>query len=548
MLADLQRVLGLWGARGGWLATGVAVTVASSLLGAALLALAGQAVAAVLGGAAIGGAVAFLLLRPLIVLRPAARWAERMVTHAATFRALADTRVWFFRRLAERLPAGIGLRSSGDLLGRLVADVEALDGLYLKVIVPMAAALAMVVVVVALLAGAPLLAAAVALPLALALVLPLLLAPGAARAAAAAAEAQGRLRAAAVDPLIGIEDTLAANGEATAGATLAREARLLGAAQRRLAGRAAMAGAAGSLLTQVALLGALAWGLAAGAPGTALTVLALFLALAAAESIGILPRAGTALAAAAASARRLFEAADAPPPVAEPASPADLPAGHAIRIEGLCFGWAPDRPAVFEDFSLEVPEGARLALLGPSGAGKSSLAALLLKLAAPQAGRITFGGVDIASLAAEDLRRRIACLTQDARLFDDSIAANLRIAAPLAPEAALWRALDRAGIGTLVRALPEGLETRCGEGGARFSGGQARRLALARVLLSAAPVLILDEPTAGLDAETERAFLETLEAVTTGRTVILITHRLTGVEKPTRILRLAGGRALPAAG
>jgi ATP-binding cassette subfamily C protein CydC len=548
MKADLIRVLGLWRSRTGWLLAGAGITILSALVGAALLALAGQAVAAVLGGAAVASGIAFLLLRPLIVLRPAARWGERMVTHAATFRALADTRVWFFRRLADRLPSGIGLRRSGDLLGRMVADVEALDGLYLKVIIPVAAALAMVVVVAALLLGAPLLAAAVALPLAVALALPLLLAPGAARAATEAAEAQGRLRATVVDPLIGIEDTLAANGEAAAGAALAREATSLGQAQRRLAGRAAMAGAAGTLLTQAALLGALAWGLAAGSSGTALAVLALFLALATAESIGILPRAGTALAAAAAGARRLFEAADATPPMAEPAAPAELPAGHAIRIEGLGFAWAPDRPPVFEGLDLEIPEGSRVALLGPSGIGKSSLAALLLKLAAPQAGRITLGGVDIASLAAADVRRRIACLTQDARLFDDSIAANLRIAAPGAPEAALWRALDRAGIGTLVRALPEGLETRCGEGGARFSGGQARRLALARVLLSAAPVLILDEPTAGLDAETERAFLETLEAVTAGRTVILITHRLTGVERPTRILRLAGGRALAAAG
>ncbi|WP_043342208.1 thiol reductant ABC exporter subunit CydC [Belnapia moabensis] len=546
MTADLLRILGLWRGRRGWLAAGLGVTILSALIGAALLALAGQAVADALGGAAVAAAVSFFLLKPLIGLRPAARWAERMVTHAATFRALADTRVWFFRRLAERLPAGIGLRRSGDLLGRLVADVEALDGLYLKVMVPVAAALALVLVVVALLAGHPLLAAAVALPLALALALPLLLAPGAARAAAEAAEAQGRLRAAAVDPLIGIEDTLAANAEGQAGATLAAEARQLGRAQRRLAGRAALAGAAGTVLGQAALLAALAWGLGGGAPG--MTVLALFLVLATAETVGILPRAGTALAAAAAGARRLLEAADAPPPLAEPARPADLPAGHAIRVEGLRFTWEANRPPVFDGLDLDLPEGTRLALLGPSGIGKSTLAALLLKLAAPQAGRITFGGIDLAELAAEDVRRRIACLSQDARLFDDSIAANLRIAAPLAPEAALWRALDRAGIGTLVRALPEGLDTRCGEGGARFSGGQARRLALARVLLSAAPVLILDEPTAGLDAETERAFLETLEEVTAGRTVILIAHRLTGVERPTRIIRLAGGRALPAAG
>ncbi|WP_043363718.1 thiol reductant ABC exporter subunit CydC [Belnapia sp. F-4-1] len=546
MTADLLRILGLWRGRRGWLAAGLGVTILSALIGAALLALAGQAVADALGGAAVAAAVAFFLLKPLIGLRPAARWAERMVTHAATFRALADTRVWFFRRLAERLPAGIGLRRSGDLLGRLVADVEALDGLYLKVMVPVAAALALVLVVVALLAGHPLLAAAVALPLALALVLPFLLAPGAARAAAEAAGAQGRLRAAAVDPMIGIEDTLAANAEGRAGAALAEEARELGRAQRRLAGRAALAGAAGTVLSQAALLAALAWGLGGGAPG--MTVLALFLVLATAETVGILPRAGTALAAAAAGARRLLEAADAPPPLAEPPQPADLPAGHAIRVEGLRFAWEPDRPPVFDGLDLDLPEGTRLALLGPSGIGKSTLAALLLKLAAPQGGRITLGGTDLADLASEDVRRRIACLSQDARLFDDSIAANLRIAAPFAPEAALWRALDRAGIGTLVRALPEGLETRCGEGGARFSGGQARRLALARVLLSAAPVLILDEPTAGLDAETERAFLETLEEVTAGRTVILIAHRLTGAERPTRIIRLAGGRALPAAG
>ncbi|MBR0676990.1 ATP-binding cassette domain-containing protein, partial [Roseomonas alkaliterrae] len=247
-------------------------------------------------------------------------------------------------------------------------------------------------------------------------------------------------------------------------------------------------------------------------------------------------------------ARRLFEAADTPAPVHEPAEPAAPPTGHALRLDGVTFAWAPDRPPVFEGLDLEVPAGARVALLGPSGAGKSTLAALLLKFAAPQAGTITLGGVDLARIPSAELRRRVAWLTQDARLFDDSIAANLRLAAPEATEADLWRALDRARIGDLVRALPEGLETPCGEAGSRFSGGQARRLALARTLLSPAPVLILDEPAAGLDADTERAFLETLDEATQGRTVILILHRLLGVERPTRILRLIGGRAIPATG
>ncbi|MBR0643863.1 ATP-binding cassette domain-containing protein, partial [Plastoroseomonas hellenica] len=257
---------------------------------------------------------------------------------------------------------------------------------------------------------------------------------------------------------------------------------------------------------------------------------------------------GAALAAAGAAARRLFEAADTPVPVPDPAIPAAMPAGHALRIEGLRFAWAPDRPPVFDGLELDLPEGGRIALLGPSGSGKSTLAALMLKLAAPEAGRITLGGVDIAGLPAAALRSRIACLTQDARLFDDSIAANLRLAAPEADDAALWQALDCARVGDLVRTLPEGLETRVGEAGARFSGGQARRLALARALLSPAPVLILDEPAAGLDAATERAFLETLDSATAGRSVILIAHRLMGMERPTRILRLVGGRAIPAMG
>jgi len=550
-LHDLLRVLGLWRARRPWLIGGLLVAALAALTGVALLALAGRGVSeglrqGTLTGLAIGS---LLLLRPLILLRPAARYFERLLTHAATFRALADTRVWFFRRLAERLPTGPGMRRASDLLGRLVSDVEALDGLYLRALVPGAAAVAVVLVLAVMLGAAePVLAAVVALPLALALSLPVLLAPAAARAAARAAEAQGQLRAAAVDPLLGLEDVLASNAEGRATARLMTAGETLAGTQASLARRAAWGGATGLLLSQAALLGVLGYGLVAGPAAAGGTVLGLFLALAAGEVLSGLPRAGTALAAAGAGARRLFEAADTPPPVIEPANPVAPPPGYAIRVEQVSFRWAADRPLVFDKLDFDLPEGGRLALLGPSGAGKSTLATLLLKLAAPEAGRITLGGTDLAEMTGDAVRGRIACLTQDARLFDDSIAANLRLAAPEADEAALWRALERAGIAELVRTLPEGLETRCGEGGARFSGGQGRRLALARALLSPAPVLILDEPAAGLDPDAERAFLQTLESATEGRSVILITHRLLGIERPTRILRLVGGSALPAMG
>ncbi|MCX7684653.1 MAG: thiol reductant ABC exporter subunit CydC [Acetobacteraceae bacterium] len=549
MWADLFRVIGLWAPRGAWLLGGALLAVAAALSGLALMGLAGQGVAAGLAGASAGLLLAWL--RPLAVLRAALRWAERMGTHEATFRALSDTRVWFFRRLAERLPAGIGMRRSGELLGRLTADVEALDGLFLRAIVPAAAAAGLVLAVALLLGAASAwLAVLVAAPLGLALLLPVLLAPAFVAAGRRAAAAEGELRAAIADPLVGLEDTLAANAEVRALARVAEAERGWRAAEAAMARRAGAAGAAGALLGQAALLGALGYGLFAGlgpeVAGPAL--LGLFLAVAAAETIGLLPRAGTALAAAAAAARRLFEAADTRPPVPEPALPAPPPAGHAIAFRGVRFAWAPDRPPVFDGLDLEVPEGARIAILGPSGAGKSSLAALLLKQAAPQAGTITLGGADIAALAADTLRARIGILSQDARLFAGSVAENLRLAAPEADDAALWRALDAARIGDLIRALPEGLDTEVGEGGIRFSGGEARRIALARALLSPAPVLILDEPAAGLDAATERAFLETLGAATAGRTVILLLHGLTGVERPTRILRLIGGKAVAAAG
>ncbi len=544
MTADLTRIVRLWHGRAIWLAAGVLVSLLALASGVALMAVAGAVLASL-------GLFAPLLLRGLGVVRVFLRYAERMLTHSAMFRALADMRVWLFRKLAGNSAGGLGFRQAGDVLSRIVNDVEALDGIYQRVLVPLAGALFLLPVAVIVIARSGrggsglLLAAAVGVSFVLAaFVLPWLAARSAADAGTALAAAMGQLRIAVLDTMTGWREVRAFGAEGRMLAAIqAREASLLG-AQHTLAGRTALAGAGALLCAQAALFAVLC---AAGTEPEA-AIIAAFLVLATFEAIGGLPKAGAYLGHAAAAAHRVLEAADCPVPVPDPAVPAEPPSGSRVGFDAVRFRWRPDLPNVFDGLTMDIAPGTRVAVLGPSGAGKSTLAALLLKVAAPQSGRVLLGRTDIATLTGAAMRSRVGWLSQTTHLFDDTIRANLCLARPDADDAALWAALDAARIGDVVRALPDGLDTWAGEGGARFSGGQGRRLALARALLSPAPILILDEPCAGLDADTERAFLATLNEVADGRTIILIAHRLIGVEKLDRIYRLSGGKAVAAAG
>ncbi len=541
-MTDLLRILGLWRGRIAWLLFGLVVSLLALAAGVGLMAVSGATIGAAV---AAGILVAPAALRGLGIARVLLRYFERLVTHAATFRALADLRVWFFRQLTRTGAGGLGFRQAGDVLARLVGDVEALDGLYLRIVVPVAGALLLLPVLVLVIGlQVPALGLAIGVLFAIAaFVLPLLAARMTSGAGGRLADAAGGMRIAALDALTGLREVRAFGAEGRMLANVqSREAALL-TAQHDLARRTALAGAAAFLCGQAAIFAVL---LTAGA-NPAGAVAAAFLVVAAFEAVGGLPRAGALAGHAAAAARRVLAVADTAPPIAEPVHPAALPGSFALRVEAVQFRWQPDRATVFDGLSLEIPQGARVALLGPSGAGKSTLAALLLKVVGPQSGRILLGGTDIAELDAAAVRTQIAWLSQSTHLFDDTICANLQLARPEATDAALWAALDAAHVGDVVRALPDGLDSWVGEGGALFSGGQGRRLALARALLSPAPILILDEPCAGLDAETEREFFATLNEVAEGRSVILIAHRLTGVERLDRIWRLSGGKAVAAA-
>ncbi len=543
MTGPLFRIMGLWGRQTGWLLAGLAISLAALVAGVGLMAASGLTI----GAAILAGGLAMpAVLRAFGATRVILRYCERLVTHGATFRALADTRVWFFRRIARTSAGGLGFRQAGDVLARLVGDVEALDGLYLRILLPLAAAVLLLPVLVLLVGHrAPGTGTGIGLLFAgAAFALPWVAARSSGAMGAGLAEEAGALRIAALDALTGLREVraFAAEGRMLA-AVQAREAALLS-AQRAMTGRTALAGAASFLCAQIAIVAVLS---GAGA-NPAMAIATVFLVLAAFEAVGGLTRAGALAGFASAAARRVIDAADAPIPAPDPIDPAAMPAGSALRFQGVEFRWQSDRPMVFDSLTLDIPQGARVALLGPSGSGKSTIAALALKVVAPRSGQILLGGVDIATLTAAAVRTRIGWLGQTTHLFDDTIRQNLLLARPDADEAALWGALDDARIGEMVRALPDRLETWVGEGGTRFSGGQGRRLALARALLSPAPVLILDEPCAGLDSETERAFLETMNETASGRTVILITHRLLGVERLDRIFRLSNGRAIAAAG
>jgi ATP-binding cassette subfamily C protein CydC len=531
----LLRILMLWRSRFGLLFFGVVLSVATLAAGVALMAFSGAAVVA-------GGVV--LWLRVAGPSRVLLRYLERLVTHAGTFRALADLRVWFFRGLAERAAGGLGFRQAGDVLSRIVTDVEALDGLYLRILVPLAGAL-FLVPVAALLAGRVGLSIGVFVALSFATAA-FALPWSAYRAAVAAgsdlAKAGAGLRIAALDALTGLREVRAFGAEARMkDLVAAREAVLIG-AQHALARHTARANVAAFICGQAAVFFVL---LAAGAHPVA-AIAAVFLMSAAFEPIAGLPRAGVIAGSASAAAARVLDMAEGAQTVPDPVRPKAVPAAAGLRFAGVHFAWDDGR-TVFSGLTLEVPPGARVAVLGPSGVGKSTLAALALKVAVPQAGHVFLGGIDMAELAAADVRRNIAWLGQATHLFSDTIRANLLLGRPEASEAELWDALDRAAIGEVVRNLPDRLDTWLGEGGANLSGGQGRRVALARTLLSHAPTIILDEPCAGLDADTERDFLTTLFGQVSGKTVILIAHRLTGAEKLDRIFRLSSGHAVAAA-
>lgn len=547
-MRTLLRLLRLFRPSTPWLLAGIALNSAVVLANVGLLAVSGWFITAMgmagLGLMTLNYFTPAAAIRGLAVLRTGGRYLERLVTHEATFRLIAELRVWFYRHLEPLAPARLQHYRGGDLLSRIRADIDSLDNLYLRVLVPTAAALFCGVVLVgvmarfsgavALLDAAGLLAAGVALPLA---ARRLGSGPGARAVAARAA-----LRSSVADGVRGLGELEVCGAVAAHARQVAEGGRALAAEHRRLARLAAAASALSGLAAHLALWGALVLAIplvrAGALPGADLAMVALFV-LASFEAVAPLPLAFAALGETLAAARRLFEIVDAAPAVRDPVHPAALPSRFDIRVRGLRMRYRDGGPWALDRVDVHVPEGGSLGIVGPSGAGKTSLLNVLLRFWDYQEGAVEIGGVPLRDLDGAAVRNLCAVVAQDTHLFNATVRDNLLLARPRASDEELRAALRDAGVLDEIEALPRGLDTAVGEAGARVSGGQARRIAIARALLKDAPILVLDEPTEGLDAATERAVLRALGRLMVGRTTLLVTHRPQALGLVDAVLRLA---------
>ncbi|AZM54282.1 ABC transporter [Streptomyces sp. WAC 01529] len=492
--------------------------------------------------------IAVTATRAFGIGRAVFRYAERLVSHDAVLRMLADTRVAVYRRLERLAPAGLRTTRRGDLLSRLVADVDAFQDYWLRWLLPASAAAVVSVGAVGFTAwllpeagavlAAGLLAAGVGVPV---------------LSGAVARRTERKLAPARGVLATRVADLLTGTAELTVAGALKRrtaKAREADAELTRIASRGATATALGdglgALVTGLTVAAAALVGVRAvqdGRLGGIALAVVVLTPLAAFEAVLGLPLAVRYRQRVRKSAERVHEVLDAPEPVPEPAAPAEAPpTPFPLRVEGLRARHGGQAGDALAGVGLTLERGRRIAVVGPSGSGKTTLAQVLLRFLGSYEGTYTLGGTDAAALDGDTVRAMVGLCAQDAHLFDSSVRENLLLAKKDATDGELRGALERARLDGWVDSLPDGLDTLVGEHGARLSGGQRQRLALARALLADFPVLVLDEPAEHLDLPTADALTADLLAATEGRTTLLITHRLAGLDAVDEVLVLDAGR------
>ena len=483
-------------------------------------------------------------LTAAVVVRTAAMWAEAWLSHDLAFRLLADIRVWVYRAIERLAPGGLQDRRTGELASTAMADSERLELLYahalinftVGVLVPGAAVVALAVV------HGPL-AVALAAVLVLAGIAGVVVPRRGDADAPALRDRLATVRSDVHDTLEGVAEICAYGQQDRQHDQIEAADRAVTEVQQRQASRTGVVHAIGLALPGTSAIAVIATG-AMARPVLDPSVLVVTSMLAAAAAVPVVAAMNNLreLPGLHAAANRVFTLLDADPPTPDRGTHTQLSGPPSVQIRGVDVRYGPGEPLALHGIDLEVRPGETLALVGRSGAGKSTLATAMLRHRDVDAGTVLLGGIDVRDWSLDALRDLIAHVPQDAFLFHDTIAANLRIGAPDAPDGHLERALDAVGLLELVRTLPDGLGTMVGDRGTRLSGGQRQRLALARVLLRDRPILVLDEAVSHLDLLAERDLHRAFDASRDGRTTIVIAHRLSTILAADRVAVLERGR------
>jgi len=546
-MSPLRRILSESGTPFGRLAVAGLLGLASAAATIGLLAGSGY----VIGRAALRpglGSLAGILaaVELLAFLRGPLRYAERLVGHDAALRALARWRLWLFDCLTPRVPAALAGWRSGDLLTRAIDDVDTLQDLYLRTLLPLAIALGAAtlgVVVIGLVLPAAALAVGAALVLAATVPTLVTWCRGEDDKAAALA---GALSAHVVDAIHGAPDLLAFGADVAALARIEELGRQAVAVERRQARTGALSTLISQLCLALAVTSVLALSVVAvhdHRMGRVMVAVLPLAALATFEPMAAVAPAVARVLAVRAAAARLLALEEVPIPVQDPAAPEPMGAGvPAVGFELASLRYAPGLPRALDQVNLRMPAGATLAVTGSSGAGKSSLVHAMLRFWPLESGALTLGGVDVDRLAQSDVRATCALVDQRAQLFSGTLRSNITLGWPEAGEAEIAAAVAAAQLDGWVATLPQGLETPVGNEGVAISGGERRRVAVARALLVPARVLVLDEPTRGLNATLADRLVDDVLAAAAGRSVLLITHRAAEARRCDATISLESGR------
>lgn len=486
-------------------------------------------------------------VRGAAIIRTAGRYFERLVSHDATFRVLQHLRVFTFSKLLPLSPAGLARFRQGELLNRVVADVDTLDHLYLRVISPLVGALVVILVVTV---GLSVLDVTLALTLGGIMLLTLLVMPPLFyRAGKPAGESitrlRGQYRQHLTSWLQGQAELMLFNASDRYRQQMEKtEARWLD-AQRRQAELTALSQALMLLIGGIAVI-AMLWLASAGVGGDtqpgALIALFVFCALAAFEALAPVTGAFQHLGQVIASAKRITQITEQEPEVAFPQGEGQTLDRVLLRLHQVTFSYPQQPSPALEKVSLQIEAGEHIAILGRTGCGKSTLLQLLTRAWDPAEGEILLNNQPLGQFNEATLRRAMSVVPQRVHLFSATLRDNLLLASPGASDARLAQTLERVGLAKLLE--DSGLNSWLGEGGRQLSGGELRRLAIARALLHDAPVMLLDEPTEGLDATTESQILDLLAEVMREKTVLMVTHRLRGLARFNQIIVMDNGKII----